>query len=585
MDNAHGVAYVTDRSGNSEAKDIHTFEAIKVPDSLTGDWTPESYTEGEIDGEADPVGAGPVTNCEFQVVEKSKFDSNEFAEATGHLCEPETSFNEPKSVSSELSGLTLEEQYYFRLVTENAEGASNGTIHTFAPHAVIGLTTEPATEVEPRSATLNASFTGDGSNTEYFFEYGKTDNYGQESGKATLASPTGAQSVSLPIEELELETTYHFRAVAKNGTGESKAFDGSFTTPPAVPGVATNAVGANDLDGVELKGEYEGNGRATSYHFEYGTTREYGFTTPTTSIGSPTGTTPVSTMVGEFEGYTQYHYRVVFENQFGKTYGKDLTFTSEDAPLPAVKNVTASSIVPTAATLSGEFNPNRWPTIYLFEWGPTNEYGASTPLTNTIGGLDHEFHPASSVITGLAPGTVYHYRAVAINLTGVTTGPDQMFFTPDAPKIESTGSSAVGQTTAHLSALVAANASPTTVRFEYGTTAAYGGSTAAVPIGGGTLAVPSAADLAGLAPGTTYHFRTVAVNGFGVTYGNDSTFVTLPGAPVTQGRSCPKGMVLRGGKCRCPKNKVKRKGRCVKKRKNRKRRKKHHKHHHGKRNG
>jgi hypothetical protein len=61
--------------------------------------------------------------------------------------------------------------------------------------------------------------------------------------------------------------------------------------------------------------------------------------------------------------------------------------------------------------------------------------------------------------------------------------------------------------------------------------------------GGGTAPVSVSAELSGLSPGTTYHYRFVAENTAGITHGYDSTFTT-PGAasptvpqpsPVTTG--------------------------------------------------
>ena len=82
----------------------------------------------------------------------------------------------------------------------------------------------------------------------------------------------------------------------------------------------------------------------------------------------------------------------------------------------------------------------------------------------------------------------------------------------------------------------------TTYRFEYGTTAAYGHTTAALPEGrtlGGDSYVPVSGVLRGLAPQTEYHYRVVASNGHGTTYGRDRRFRTgatppasPPAAPV-----------------------------------------------------
>lgn len=72
-------------------------------------------------------------------------------------------------------------------------------------------------------------------------------------------------------------------------------------------------------------------------------------------------------------------------------------------------------------------------------------------------------------------------------------------------------------------------ANDTTYRFEYGTTAAYGQTTGALPEGrslGGDSYVPVSGVLAGLAPQREYHYRVVASNGHGTTYGRDRTFRT-----------------------------------------------------------
>ena len=159
---------------------------------------------------------------------------------------------------------------------------------------------------------------------------------------------------------------------------------------------------------------------------------------------------------------------------------------------------------------------------------------------------------------------------VAINFTGTTNGPDQTFITPDAPTIGLTFFSAVGQSTAHLGARVAGNTKPTDVRFEYGTSPAYGASTAPVPVGSDLFANETGADVGGLAPGTTYHFRAVATNSIGTTYGPDQTFTTVPkpeAVTTTPNPECRKGFVARRGKCvrrKCKKGFVKKRGKCVK---------------------
>lgn len=70
------------------------------------------------------------------------------------------------------------------------------------------------------------------------------------------------------------------------------------------------------------------------------------------------------------------------------------------------------------------------------------------------------------------------------------------------------------------------------VYFQYGTTAAYGSQTSAQPIGPEVKA-PIGASVAGLAPGTSYHFRAVVTNAVGSAFGADQTFTTATTTPKT----------------------------------------------------
>jgi hypothetical protein len=83
----------------------------------------------------------------------------------------------------------------------------------------------------------------------------------------------------------------------------------------------------------------------------------------------------------------------------------------------------------------------------------------------------------------------------------------------------------VGETGATLTGTLGAGGS-STAYFQYGTSTAYGASTATQTIGPSSSPSPLAAAIGGLAPGTTYHFRLVADNSSGVVYGADQTFMT-----------------------------------------------------------
>jgi hypothetical protein len=100
------------------------------------------------------------------------------------------------------------------------------------------------------------------------------------------------------------------------------------------------------------------------------------------------------------------------------------------------------------------------------------------------------------------------------------------------PPVPVTGAaSAVTATGAKLAGTVNPNGLATTAAFDYGTSVAYGSSTAPQDAGAGTLAVDVAATLTGLQPSTTYHYRLSASSSGGTEAGTDHTFTT-PAAPV-----------------------------------------------------
>ena len=96
------------------------------------------------------------------------------------------------------------------------------------------------------------------------------------------------------------------------------------------------------------------------------------------------------------------------------------------------------------------------------------------------------------------------------------------------PRRSSTTSVAetVGSAQARLAGRVAPNGTASTAWFEWGTTTAYGNVTPDQSVGAlGESAF--AAEIAGLAATTEYHYRSVAENAYGLTFGTDRTFTTI----------------------------------------------------------
>ena len=105
---------------------------------------------------------------------------------------------------------------------------------------------------------------------------------------------------------------------------------------------------------------------------------------------------------------------------------------------------------------------------------------------------------------------------------------------PTGPPIATTNPAAfIASFSATLKGSLNPDRLSTTFHFQYGTTTSYGLTTAPQTQTGDTSR-PVSANINSLAAHTTYHFRIVASNTAGTTFGSDRTFTTLPmtGFPV-----------------------------------------------------
>jgi hypothetical protein len=88
-------------------------------------------------------------------------------------------------------------------------------------------------------------------------------------------------------------------------------------------------------------------------------------------------------------------------------------------------------------------------------------------------------------------------------------------------------------TTATIDAGIYANGEDTSYHIEYGPTTSYGQSTAPIDAGSAATIASVTTTLTGLTPGVGYHYRLVATNVSGTTYGYDESFAGLTGSAPT----------------------------------------------------
>jgi len=239
--------------------------------------------------------------------------------------------NTTQNVGENITGLTPNTTYHFRLVGTNSSGTKYGNDRTFTTLSPTGppvVVTSAATSWASFSATLNGSVYPHGLTTNVYFQYGTTTSYGFTTAMQSHSGNT-YQNISANIGGLTANTVYHFRIVATNAVGTRFGADRTFTTlsPTGAPIVVTNFATNVASSSATLNGSLDPHGLTTSVYFQYGTTTSYGHTTP---MQNQTGNIfrDISANISSLGTHTTYHFRIVATNSGGTRFGGDRTFAT-----------------------------------------------------------------------------------------------------------------------------------------------------------------------------------------------------------------------------------------------------------------
>jgi len=446
---------------------------------------------------------------------------------------------EDTDVSVTISGLTNNTTYHYRVVAVNGQGTANGADVIFDTQSwPVSETTEP-TNIGVSSATLNGIGNNNNIGTNYLFEYGTDLSYGTyvDTNPSYLSNSLNT-NLTANITGLLQNTVYHYRLVSMfyrvYGFG-SPGLDMTFTTGITATTAVTNAATSIGSNSATLNGTVNADNLSTTVTFEYGLTTAYGRTI-VADISPLTGNidTNVSAMPTDLLASSTYHYRVVAQNSLITVYGNDMTLNT-NASAPTAITGLATSTTSSTATLNGIVNANNSSTTVTFEYGLTTSYGSSVnvPESPVLGIIPVN---VTGAITGLSNNSVYHYRIVAVSAIGTTYGADMTFNTSILAPIATTlPATVISSTGASLNGSVNPNSGDTTVTFEIGLDSSYGLTVNATinPITGNIL-TPVLAVINSLVSNTTYHYRVVATNSAGTTYGADMIFVTVVN-PIVSG--------------------------------------------------
>jgi hypothetical protein len=320
---------------------------------------------------------------------------------------------------------------------------------------------------------------------------------------------------------------------------------GAPETPLSGPSVGTLTSSSAILEGELNPGSASGE---VGWYFTYGTEGS--------CTGAGTAPVPASVAEGDHVHVTmeiaglqpdkQYAYCLVASDPSGSSSGAPVAFTT----LPVAPSVGAESVSNTGIdghiVLGAKIDPNNQETTYFFEYASEEALLGTASATKIAGesAIPAQFSEVPvSVEMNIAHPEHAYYRVIAENKTSEelyepATGAIQSFSLPEA----STGEAeSITRTTVALTGTVNPRGKNATYYYEYVSETAYQAALAehaGNPYGGGETTVPISLGASetnepagpiqagGLVPETVYHYRLVAKNELGWTYGQDRTFTT-----------------------------------------------------------
>lgn len=294
-------------------------------------------------------------------------------------------------------------------------GSISGAVATGAPGIGGPGTNGSYTQnVAGSTAQLQGGVYPNGSDTTYWWEYGPTTDYGQQTTAVDIGSGDAAVSVADTLEGLQAGTTYHYRLVAQNSLGTEYGYDFTLTTASGVttgPAAGTGS-GASAPDG--------GTGTGTTGTGSTGTGTSG--TTGTDSTGTDstgTGSTGTGSTGTDTTGSTSTTPPATTAPSTGSTSTANDPTPPATSPAPSKPSISSphvSTAGSTSATIAGTVSAGGVGARYSVQYGTTAKLGQSV-----AGALTGSATALSATLRNLRAGTTYYARVVVTNASGSAT--------------------------------------------------------------------------------------------------------------------------------------------------------------------
>ena len=362
----------------------------------------------------------------------------------------------------ELTGLKANQMYYYRVRIRDAFGnvgfgedlafTTKADDSDVEPPVISDISVSEVTDV---NATLVWNTNEPATS---YVEYGITEEYGEIYGSESFKT---SHVVTLP-KALQKNTTYHFRVVSKDESGNTaRSGDLTFITEEESPEVPQESAGS--ISGVKVS-QKTSSGVTISWKtsvetngfVRYGLTKEYGQTAgeDSTIESVEQYSKDHEIILRDLLSNSKYYFRVVSIDVAGNVLvSKESSFTT--GSLSSVSGVSVSGITLNSAVIVWETAD---PTTSEVDYGTSTAYGRNVKN-------DKKTNLHKIELTNLVAGETYHFRVKGEGAgSNVVFSDDYVFATFPEPQIESYE---VGEVTDESSVIRWATNVPTESSVEY----------------------------------------------------------------------------------------------------------------------
>ncbi len=369
-----------------------------------------------VDNSSSPLdaGRGDVFVLSLVIALNSKTGREE-PESTIDVFHPEKDGEE--RYVGEIAGVSPSEPFHFatRIAVNEVNGDllvldQNGTsaVNEFAPTGIGGYGFVRKLGGPPPSGSLGGveTLAVDGSNGEVYL----TEKEGQRLDEFSAADAYLGHVEGVPSAfDIAVDPASHNVYVGPQAYGPDIV----------VPDVTTAPASDLKPGSVTLNGtvDPDGAGGATC-EFEWGTTTAFGKVAPCSEeVPNGESSVAVHASLTGMERDQTYYYRLTATNANGSNPGEAWQDQQFFPPGAIVREEFALNVADTSVSLGAKIDPGGTPTSYYFQYGTGSEYGQELPVPpgEAIGAGKADVTVPSLLLQGLTPGTVYHYRAVAVN--------------------------------------------------------------------------------------------------------------------------------------------------------------------------